>query len=88
MGRTVAERISRDGYRIAIADRPSAVLEPVAGDRFGSVDLITSVLFPPLAQATATSTHPAHCFGWASFARVTNLADARNDTQTERYMFQ
>ena len=41
MGRTVAERISRDGYRIAIADRPSAVLEPVAGDRFGSVDLIT-----------------------------------------------
>jgi len=41
IGRTIAEQLSRDGYRIAIADRPSAVLEPVAGDRGGSVDLIT-----------------------------------------------
>jgi len=41
MGRIIAELLSRDGYRIAIADRPSAVLELVAGDRAGSVDLIT-----------------------------------------------
>jgi len=32
MGRAIAERLAREGYRIAIADKPSAALEEVAGD--------------------------------------------------------
>ena len=42
MGSNIAWRPSR-GYSIAIADRASAVLEALAGDRGGSVDLIASV---------------------------------------------
>ena len=41
MGRIIAERLSRDGYRIEVADRPSVILEVVAGGKGGSVDLIT-----------------------------------------------